>query len=77
MYTHCTKNSIYVFPEKELCGLRPNSYIHVPVSDLYNPRIGLETLILEILYECRNWETEHYNSVMEIMRLNSFISGNT
>jgi hypothetical protein len=23
---HCTKNPIYVFPKKELCGLSPNSY---------------------------------------------------
>ncbi len=29
------------------------------------------------IYECRNWETEHYNSVFEIMRLRSFITVNT
>jgi hypothetical protein len=34
------KKGIYVFPEKEWCGLSPNSYIHVSVSDLYIPRIG-------------------------------------
>jgi hypothetical protein len=39
--THCTENPIYVFPEMKLRGLIPNSYIHVPVSDLYSPRIGL------------------------------------
>jgi hypothetical protein len=39
--THCTKNPIYVFPEMKLRGLIPNSYIHVTVSDLYIPRIGL------------------------------------
>jgi hypothetical protein len=38
---HCTENSIYVYPEMKLCGLVPNSYIHVSVSDLYIPRIGL------------------------------------
>ncbi len=37
---HCTENRIFVFPEKELRGLNPNSYIHVSVSDLYIPRIG-------------------------------------
>ncbi len=39
---HSTEIPIYVFPEKELRGLSPNSYIHVPVSDLYTciPRIG-------------------------------------
>ncbi len=38
---HYTENPIYVFPERKLCGLVPNSYIHVSVSDLYIPRIGL------------------------------------
>jgi hypothetical protein len=28
---------IYVFPEKELCGLSPNFLIYVSVSDLYKP----------------------------------------
>ncbi len=37
---HCIENPIYVFPEKELRGLSPNSIIHVYVSDLYIPRIG-------------------------------------
>ncbi len=38
--THCTENPIYVLPEKDLRGLSLNSYIYVPVSDLYIPRIG-------------------------------------
>jgi hypothetical protein len=29
------------------------------------------------IHECGNWETEHYNSVLEIMRQGSFISGDT
>jgi hypothetical protein len=37
---HCTKNLIYVFPEKKLFGLSPNSYIQMSLSDLYIPRIG-------------------------------------
>jgi hypothetical protein len=37
---HYTENLIYVFPETELRGLSPNSYILVSVSDLYIPRIG-------------------------------------
>ncbi len=32
---------IYVFPERKLRGLIPNSYIHLSVSDLYIPRIGI------------------------------------
>ncbi len=39
--THCTENPFYVFPEMELRDLVPSSYIHVSVSDLYIPRIGL------------------------------------
>jgi hypothetical protein len=34
-YTHCKENPIYVLPEKKLCGLSPNSHIHVSVSVLY------------------------------------------
>jgi hypothetical protein len=40
-FMHCTENPIYLFPEKKLCGLVPNSYIHVSVSDLYIPRMDL------------------------------------
>jgi hypothetical protein len=50
------------------------------VSDLYNPRSGPHIFLqqnrqtdpenihinLSQIYECRNWETEHYNSVLEI-----------
>ncbi len=32
---------------------------------------------LSQIYEYRNWETDHYNSVLEIKRLHSLISGNT
>jgi hypothetical protein len=35
----------------------PCSRIGRPILDLYN---------LSQIYECRNWETEHYNSVLEI-----------
>jgi hypothetical protein len=47
---HCkdnNKNSKQIFPEKELCGLSPNFYIHVSVSDLYIPTIGLPILLQE------------------------------
>ncbi len=32
---------------------------------------------LSQIFKCRNWETEHFNSVLEIMRLHNLISGNT
>jgi hypothetical protein len=44
---HNTKNLKQIFPEKELRGHSPNSYIHVSVSDLYIPTMGLPTLLQE------------------------------
>jgi hypothetical protein len=43
-----TENLKQTFPEKELRGLSPNFYIHVPVSDLYIPTIGLPILLRKI-----------------------------
>ncbi len=43
--THCTQNTIYVFPEIKLYSLVPNSCSHVPVSNLYIPRIGQPILL--------------------------------
>jgi hypothetical protein len=37
---HCKEYPIYVFLFWELRGLSPNFHIHVPVSNLYIPRIG-------------------------------------
>jgi hypothetical protein len=65
-------------PFWESRGLRPYFHIHVSVSDFFLPMIGPHiycsrkgSRILEIYKsltdnECRNWETEHYNSVLEI-----------
>jgi hypothetical protein len=80
-----------VFPEMKLCSLVPKSYIHVSVSDLYIPRIGQPIWLQQNrqtdpgnvyvnrsqIHECGNWETEHYNSVLEITRPHSLSSGNT
>jgi hypothetical protein len=41
---HCTKNPFCVFPEMKLRSLVHNSYIHVSVSNLYIPRIGIPVL---------------------------------
>ncbi len=38
---HNTENEKQIFPGKELRGYSPNSCIHVSVSDLYIPLIGL------------------------------------
>ncbi len=51
----------------KLCVLVPNSYIHVSVSDLYIPRISLP-IVLQRINTCGNWETEHFNSALEITR---------
>ncbi len=43
-----TEKSKQIFPEKELRGLfSPNFHIHVSVSDLYIPMIGLLILLQE------------------------------
>jgi hypothetical protein len=42
------KSSKQIFPEKELLGISPNFHIHVSVSDLYIPRIGLPILLRKI-----------------------------
>jgi hypothetical protein len=72
----------------KLHGLVPNSYIHVSVSDI-NIFPGSVCLFANRqtdpweynnpsqMHECENWETEQYNYVLEITRLQSFISGNT
>jgi hypothetical protein len=44
---HNTENSKQIFLGKELSGYSPNSYIHVSVSDLYIPLIGLPILLRE------------------------------
>jgi hypothetical protein len=43
--THCTENSICVFPELKLRVLVPNSKIHVSMGDLYIPMVGLLILL--------------------------------
>ena len=42
---HNTENSKQIFPERELRGHSPNSCIHVSVSELYIPLIGLPFLL--------------------------------
>jgi hypothetical protein len=37
-----------IFPEKEYRGLSPNFHIHVSVSELYIPTMGLPLLLEEI-----------------------------
>jgi hypothetical protein len=44
---HNSETSKQIFPEKELCGLSPNFHIHVSVSDLYIPPVGLPILLQE------------------------------
>jgi hypothetical protein len=80
--SHCTENQIYVFSEMKLRGLNHNSYIYVPVSDLYIPRFVLPIwpqqnrqtdsknicINCSQIHECGNWEAKHYNSALEIIR---------
>jgi hypothetical protein len=86
--THCPENRIYLFPEKGIA--RPQSiFLHSCVCERFIDSQDRSTYLaaakyvdqsweyinLSQIYECRNWETEHYNYVLEIMRLHSFISG--
>jgi hypothetical protein len=59
----------------KLRSLIPNSYIHVSVSDLYIPWIGLILAIYKSLTASGNWETERYKSDLEITRPRCFILG--
>jgi hypothetical protein len=43
-----TENLKQIFPEKEYRGLSPNFHIHVSVSELYIPTLGLPFLLEEI-----------------------------
>ncbi len=49
------EDPIYVFLKMKLRGLVPNSYIHLSVSDLYNPTIGPRIFLHQI-----RW-TDHGN----------------
>jgi hypothetical protein len=74
----------------ELLGVVHNSYIHVSVRDIYIPKIGLpiwlqqnrqtdpgNILLAQKYMNVEMRKTEHDNSVLEIMRPRSFVSGNT
>ncbi len=47
---HNTENSKQFFPEKELRDLSPNFHIHVSVSYLYFPTMGLPILLQENMW---------------------------
>jgi hypothetical protein len=50
MQRHYTENSKQILPGNELRGLRRNFHIHMSVSDLYIPRIGLPILLQENMW---------------------------
>jgi hypothetical protein len=45
---HTAANLKQIFPEKEYRDLSPNFHIHVSVSELYIPTMGLPVLLEEI-----------------------------
>ncbi len=57
---HCTENPIYVLPEMKLRDLVSSSYIHVTVSDLYIPMIGLpiwlQTKLVGLDFKLSDWK---------------------
>jgi hypothetical protein len=83
---HCIENPIYEFPGMNMQGLVPKSYIPVFVSYLCIPGLvclfGCKKIgqtdpgnkkIAHKYLNVENWETKHYNYVLEIR--SSFISG--
>jgi hypothetical protein len=77
---HCKENPIYVFLFWELRGFNPSIFPHSCVCERFTYSQDWPTycpaaeyadqtwkyINLSQKYECRNWETEHYNSVLEI-----------
>ncbi len=64
---HNTENSKQIFPEKELRGLSHNFHIHVSVSDLYSPTIGLPILLQENMWtDPRNISIAHTHMNVKI-----------
>jgi hypothetical protein len=47
MQKHNIQNTRQIFPEKKMARLSLNFHIHVSVSDLYIPTIGLPILLQE------------------------------
>ncbi len=76
---HCTENSTHIFPELNcVASFTISTFMYLwaicifPRSVLGRPIVGIYKS-----HECGNWETEHYNSVLEITRPHRFISWNT
>ncbi len=74
-----TENSKQIFPEKEFRSLSP--HLHVSVSDLYNPTIGLPILLQENIHVARSWEyinRSHTQWMCNLgLRPRNFFSGKT
>ncbi len=69
---HSTKNLKHIFPGLKLCGLVPNFYIHVSLSDLCiyshnwsSADRSWEYINRSQIHESGNWETEQYNDVAQ------------
>ncbi len=69
-----TENLKQIFPGKELLGCSPNSYIHVSVSDLYIPLIGLPILLQENRWAKRIYSRSLTDTWMWKLELGMFIS---
>jgi hypothetical protein len=69
MQRHNAKNSKQIFPEKELRGLSPYFYIHVSLSYLYIPAIGLPILLQENVWiDPGNIKISHRHMIVEIRK---------
>ncbi len=88
----CFRSAAALYRKSNLCisrkGIaRPQSqFIHLCVCErfiysqdwsAYLTDCSWKYINLSQINDCRNWEIEHYNSVLEITRQHCFISGNT
>ncbi len=72
LWPHCTENPIYVW--HCTASFPIPAFMFLWAIYIFP---GSVCLFAATKHECGNWETEQCNSVLEITRLRSFISGNT
>ncbi len=64
---HCNENPIFMYFFSGNCAASVPTPQHIfPCSRIGRPILEIQYINLSQMYKCRNWETGHYNSVLEI-----------